>query len=133
MTSTAICPAIGAPRAKRAAVPQTSINATIDFDPDTLNRASNGAWVVVYIEFPAGYKPADVDVTTVRLEGSIPAELRPAAVGDHDKDGIQDLMVKFKRSAVISLLSSGEKVTVHVSGKVGAMSFDGVDVIRVIP
>ncbi len=36
-------------------LPQTGITATIDFDPDTLNKSSNGTWVVVYIELPAGY------------------------------------------------------------------------------
>ncbi len=112
-------------------VPRTSINATIDFDPDTLNKVSNGAWVVVYIELPTGYQPADIDISSIRLEGTIPADIIPSAIGDHDKDGIPDLMVKFKRSDVINALPFGEKVTVHVSGKVGATTFDGVDVIRV--
>ena len=113
-------------------IPQTSINATVDFDPDTLNRSSKGTWVVVYIELPTGYLPADVDVASVRLEGSIPAESHPYCIGDHDKDGIPDLMVKFNRSDLINLLTAGDKVTVQVTGKVGSMLFEGVDVIRVI-
>jgi hypothetical protein len=113
-------------------IPKTSINATIDFDPDTLNKSSNGTWVVVYIELPDGYKPADVDISSIRLEGTIPAETRPYAIGDHDKDGILDLMVKFKRSDLINLLRDGESVPVHVTGKVGSTPFDGADVIRVI-
>jgi hypothetical protein len=114
-------------------IPKTGINATIDFDPNTLNKTSNGTWVVVYIEFPAGYRPADVDISTVRLEGTIPAVQRPSAVGDYDKDGIPDLMVKFKRSDVINLLPNGDKVTVRVTGTVGTTTFEGVDTIRVIP
>ncbi len=113
-------------------IPQTGINATIDFDPNTLNQGSNGTWVVVYIEFPAGYNPADVDISTVRLEGTIPAERRPTAVGDYDKDSVPDLMVKFKRSDVINMLPNGDHVTVHVSGLIGAFNFEGVDIIRVI-
>lgn len=113
-------------------MPKTSINATIDFDPDTLNRSSNGTWVVAYIELPDGYIPVDIDISSIRLEGTIPAEMRPYAVGDHDKDGIPDLMVKFKRSDVINLLSDGDSVPVHVTGKAGSMLFEGVDVIRVI-
>ncbi len=31
-------------------VPRTGINATIDVDPDTLNKTSSGTRVVVYIE-----------------------------------------------------------------------------------
>jgi hypothetical protein len=111
---------------------QTSINATINFDPDTLNKSSNGTWVVAYIELPTGYNVKDIDVASIRLEGTVPAEVWPYAVGDHDRDGIADLMVKFRRSAVISILSTGEQVPVHVTGKAGAMTFEGVDIIRVI-
>jgi streptogramin lyase len=114
-------------------MPITSIGATIDFDPDTLNRQSKGSWVTVRIELPAGHKPADIDLASIRLEGTIAAEPRPYELGDFDKDGIPDLMVKFDRSKVLSLLPSGEKVKVHVTGKVGAVTFEGVDVIRVIP
>ncbi len=113
-------------------LPKTSINATINFDPDTLNKTSKGTWVTVYIELPDGYNVADIEVASIRLEGSVPAELRPSAAGDHDKDGIRDLMVKFKRSEVIGILPLGEKVPVHVTGKVGSITFDGVDIIRVI-
>ncbi len=113
-------------------LPQTGITATIDFDPDTLNKSSNGTWVVVYIELPAGYNVKDIDVSSIRLEGTIPAETWPYAIGDQDKDGIPDLMVKFKRSDVIGVLPLGDSVPVHVTGKVGPTAFDGVDVIRVI-
>jgi len=113
-------------------IPITSINATVDFDPDTLNKSSKGSWVVVYLELPDGYKPVDVDISSIRLEGIIPAETRPYGIGDHDKDGIADLMVKFKRSDLINLLREGDSVPVQVTGKVGAMLFEGVDVIRVI-
>jgi hypothetical protein len=121
--------------------PQTGITATIDFDPDTLKKSSNGTWVVVYIELPTGYNVKDIDIASVRLEGpalseaegTIPAETWPYAIGDHDKDGIPDLMVKFRRSDVIKLLPNGNQVTVQVTGKVGTTAFEGVDVIRVMP
>jgi transposase-like protein len=115
-----------------AHIPVTSINATIDFDPNTLNKAGKGTWVVVYIELPAPYKPDDVDISSIRMEGAIPAETKPYGIGDNDKDGIPDLMVKFKRSDVIDILPVGEKVPVHVTGRVGDVTFDGVDIIRVI-
>ena len=89
--------------------------------------------MVVYIELPAPYTARDIDVSSIRLEGSVSAEVWPYAVGDHDKDGIPDLMVKFRRSDVISVLSTGERIPVHVTGKAGAMTFEGVDIIRVIP
>lgn len=114
-------------------IPSNSITVTIDFDPDTLNKKSKGNWVVVYIELPGGYNAADIDINSIRLNGTVPAEPWPYALGDHDKDGIADLMVKFDRNAVINLLPNGENVTVHVTGTAGTKTFEGVDVIRVMP
>jgi hypothetical protein len=113
-------------------LPQTGISATINFDPDTLNQGSNGTWVVVYIELPTGYDVKQINLASIRLEGTIPAETRPSAVGDQDRDGIADLIVKFRRSDVIAVLPMGDKVPVNVTGKVGATTFEGVDIIRVI-
>ena len=48
------------------------------------------------------------------------------------KDGIPDLMVKFKRSDVNNLLDSGDNVPVRVTGTAGTMTFEGIDMIRVI-
>ncbi len=114
-------------------LPVTNITATIDFDPNTLNKKSNGTWVVVYIELPAGYNVTNIAISSIRLEGIIPAESWPYSIGDYDKDGIPDLMVKFKRSSVINILPNGDNVIVHVTGMVGTTTFEGVDRIRVIP
>ncbi len=88
---------------------------------------------MVYIELPEGYNAKDIDIASNKLEGTIPAESRPYATGDHDKDGAPDLMVKFRRSDVIAVLPPGDHIPVHVSGKVGTTTFEGVDVIRVMP
>ncbi|MEW6109738.1 MAG: hypothetical protein AB1632_11320 [Nitrospirota bacterium] len=114
-------------------LPVLNINATIDFDPDTLNKKSSGKWVVVYIELPAGYNIADIQISSVLLNGAIQAELWPYAVGDHDHDGIPDLMVKFRRDAVTNILPNGENIEVMATGTVGTTTFEGVDRIRVIP
>ncbi len=113
-------------------MPITNITATIDFDPNTLNKISSGKWVVVYIELPAGYNVADIDLASIRLEGTIPAESRPYSLGDYDRDAIPDLMVKFDRASIIDLLPDGQKIPVHIRGNVGTTTFEGVDVIRVI-
>lgn len=41
-------------------------------------------------------------------------------------------MVKFNRTDVINLLSAGEDVIVYVTGSLGAIGFEGFDIIRVI-
>ena len=114
-------------------IPVTSITATIDFDPNTLNKKSKGTWVVVYIELPSGYNVSGINISSVRFEGIIPAESWPYALGDYDKDGIPDLMVKFNRDDVINILPNGDNIPVHVTGIVGSTTFEGVDRIRVIP
>lgn len=113
-------------------LPVQNITATINFDPDTLNKKSNGQWVTVYIELPAGYNVADIKISSLLLGGSIHAETSPSSIGDSDKDGIQDLMVKFNRNAVINLLPNGDNVRVVVTGAVGSTTFEGFDTIRVI-
>jgi hypothetical protein len=114
-------------------LPVSSITATIDFRPRTLNKASNGRWVVAYIELPQGYDVHNIDRSSILLEGSIPARPYPFSIGDHDHDGIPDLMIKFDRSEVITILPEGEEVPVTVTGIVGTTTFEGVDIIRVIP
>jgi hypothetical protein len=116
------------------------IKATIDFDPDTLSLKSKGKWVTVYIELPEGYDVNDINVGTVMLNYRVPAEPRPTGVGDHDDDGIPDLMVKFDRAAVQRILPVGDEVKVTVTGQVegerrvvvAGIPFEGSDFIRVI-
>ncbi len=113
-------------------LPSQNITSTIDFDPNTLNQKSKGNWVTVYIELPAGYNVADISISSLRLNGTIPAVSWPYAIGDYDHDGIPDLMVKFDRNAVINLLPAGDNIMVTVTGTVGTTTFEGVDTIRVI-
>lgn len=122
-------------------LPQTSITVDIDFEPETLNKSSHGHWVKVEIELPHGYYAKDVDISSIRLEGTVLAELRPYEHHrhhhehgcDHDRHGHdhETLMVKFRRSDVIVVLPVGQHVPVHVTGMVGTTQFGGVDVIKV--
>ncbi len=73
---------------------------TMDIDPDTLNLKSKGRWITAYIELYDGRDVRDIDIGTILLNGAIPAERWPTAVGDQDEDGVPDLMVKFNRSRV---------------------------------
>lgn len=111
-------------------IPMTSIKAEIKFEPETLNKKCRGTWVKVEIELPHGYKASDIDISSIRLEGKVPAESWPHCIhrGKHE----DELMVKFRRSDVIAVLPEGNHVPVHVTGKVGSIQFEGVDVIRVI-
>ncbi len=108
------------------------IPATVDFDPDTLNLKAQGKWVTVYIELPMGHDVAQIDISSITLNGAAPAIAKPTELGDYDADEVPDLMVKFDRSGVQALLEVGEEVEVTITGKVAGITFDGSDTIRVI-
>ena len=107
------------------------ISATIDIEPNTLNLKSKGKSVTAYIELSEGYDASDIDISTVELNGEIPAELHPTEIGDYDEDGILERMVKFDRTEVMALLSVGE-ATLTITGEVNDTPFEGSDTIRVI-
>lgn len=117
------------------------IPATVDIHPDTLNLMSRGKWITAYIELPEGYNVSDIDVSTLLLNGTVPAELYPTEVGDYDNDTVPDLMVKFDRANVIEYILNTTtlepdkfmKITLTVTGKLyDGIPFEGSDIIRVI-
>jgi hypothetical protein len=82
------------------------LNATVAFYYDTLNLKSKGEWITAYIELPEGYDVSNIDVSKIRLNETIPAELELVAVGDYATNGIPDLMVRFNRTLVIEYMIS---------------------------
>jgi hypothetical protein len=111
------------------------VPATVDIEPNTIDLSRVfPMWITAYIELPPGYEVRNIDASTVRLiigEGEVPAKLNSAKIGDYDRDGIPDLMVKFNKRAVQALLSVGE-YEAKVVGKVAGASFEGKDTIHVI-
>ncbi len=105
--------------------------AIADVIPNTLNLKSKGKWITCYIKLPEDYNVSDIDISTVKLNGEISAELHPAEIGDYDVDGITDLMVKFNRQDLTAILSRDE-ATLTITGKLNDTLFEGTDTIRVI-
>jgi len=107
----------------------------IDFDPDTFNRRSAGLFVTVYIELPPGFDVKNIDISTIRLNGTVAAQISPSLIGDHDGDGRPDLMVKFKRKEVSDLFADQpvpQHYEVQVAGTVDDFIFSGTTFVRVI-
>jgi hypothetical protein len=114
------------------------IPAIIDIDPDTLNLKSKGRWITCYIEI-RDYHPSLIDISSILLNDTLMVVQKPGAddelfgqVGDYNNNGVPDLMVKFDRAELQSILPVGESVEVKVSGIVDDIEFRGTDVIRVI-
>jgi hypothetical protein len=117
-------------------VPVT-VQATVRIEPSTLNLKSKGKWVTCIVELAAdsGFDVNDITASTIRLAGSIAPEARPMSIGDSDKNGVPDMMLKFGRQELAALLSgqSGD-VSVALSGTLsdGATLIAGSDTIRVL-
>jgi len=112
------------------------VTATVDINPHALNLWSRGRWITAYIELPEGYNIADIDISTIKLNDTIPAEPEPTEIGDYDNDTIPDLMVKFNRTAVSEyILSKGimtGNVTLTITGQlIDGTQFEGSNVIQV--
>jgi hypothetical protein len=106
----------------------------IEFEstPGTLNLTAGGRWVTGFLEPAPPLAAGDIDVSSIRLNGTVPVDTAaPTALGDHDGDGVPDLMVKFDRVAVERTVSEGESVPVTVTGTLDDHPFAGADTIRV--
>ena len=118
----------------RGDAPTSTIAMAFDFQPNTLNLSSHGRWVTGYLEPASPFAASDIDIASIRLNGAVPvAPAAPTALGDHDGNGVPDLMVKFDCAAVKAAVSGGDDVSVDVTGTVDGHSFLGTDHIRVLP
>lgn len=96
-----------------------------------MNLKSEGTGVTCYIELPTGFDVGQIDVSTLKLNGQVPAEPEPTEVGDYDGDGRADLMVKFDRGE--ATLQVGDAVQITLAGQLNdGTEFEGCDVVRVI-
>jgi hypothetical protein len=101
------------------------IEANIECHPETLNLKSKGKWVMCIIELPEYLDESDIDPSTVRLQGTIPAE-HPILTG-------HSLNVKFERLELEELLTAGDDIVLTVSGELyDGMRFVGTDIIDAI-
>jgi hypothetical protein len=116
------------------------ITSDVNVDPDSLNVYSRGRWITCYIELPENYSVSEINVTSILLNQTISAEAHPTGIGDEDDDGILDLMVKFNRTDVKSLVmantSMASRFTEVVFTITGCMQdgilFQGSDTTRII-
>jgi hypothetical protein len=124
------------------------LKAIIDVTPGNLNLLGKGKFITVYIELDeneGGFTVDDIDKSTIYLkqvnsmmcpEGDKIYPVGPIAYGDYDEDGVNDLMVKFKRQTIVNFILAGGKVpkesSICVAGELyDATKFSGKDTITV--
>ena len=112
----------------------TAIEVSIDIRPNTLHSYSRGHFVTCYIAAPDGYSIYNIDVTTISLEG-LPVLPDETGFIDHDLDGTCDLMVKFSRADLFTLLPgyTCEEYPLTLTGSFDdGTTFSGVDMVHIL-
>ena len=112
--------------------PPEVLTAEVKISPQTLNLKSKGRWITVHIELSEGYNAADIDVSTIRLDGVVTPETTKGS-------GEGKLLLKFSRAAVITHIqntygTTGSKfseVTLTITGEVAGTTFESSDTVRV--
>ncbi len=111
-----------------------SVVGTLELQPNTIQLRSEGRWIHGTISLPAPSSARDIDVASIRLQGTVPCDtsyhvLRLAH--EHECDSTWTLRVRFDRIAVQWVVSEGDSVPVTVTGRAGDVAFRAVDVVRV--
>jgi len=107
------------------------ITAVIDVQPNTINLKSKG-YVACFVELPAdGPIVEDIEFDSLRLGGVAPAR-GEGGFGDYDGDGIPDLMVRFSREALRSVLQPGSCLITLTGSFVNGDELTGEDTVKVI-
>jgi len=105
----------------------------VDVTPNTLNMNANGKWITAYLEPSAPYSTGDIDLSCLRLNGMLGVDPdASSSIGDHDGDGIPDLMVKFARAAATDAAGVEDGV-IEITGCLGGACFAGSDQVKLVP
>jgi len=107
---------------------------SLNMDPDVVNMRGGGRYMTAYLELPDGCSVLDVYLPSVRLNGIVRAETCFAPeLFDTDKDGVEELMMKFVKDNAKKTLVPGSSVTVTVAGIMDdGTPFTASDQIKVV-
>ncbi len=119
------------------------VEARVCICPRTLNLRSRGRFITCFIRLPLEDMAEDVELSTIKLNNTIPAEPRPVTILNSRRLHVKILIVKFNRAAVIEYIKESlgidgrvfrrGRVTLTVSGSFASgQAFEGSDRVRVI-
>jgi VCBS repeat protein len=111
---------------------RTPVRMGFAFAPGTLELSSRGRWVTGFLEPDPPLAATEIDIASIRLNETVPVDPdAPTSIGDHDGDGVPDLMVKFDRRLVLATLAAGGRVPITVTGTVNGQTFSGTGYVVV--
>jgi hypothetical protein len=105
------------------------LSAELTLSPTSLSPNSRGRWIRAYIEPGPGFSAGDIDVASIRLNGTVPvAAGTTPSIGDFDDDGVADLEARYDRLTLLSTMNGNTVVT--VSGYAAGGPFVGQGQVR---
>ncbi len=119
------------------------IEAELSLTPRVLNLESRGRWITGFIVLPQGVHSEDVITSSVQLNHSIPAQLKPVTSRVYRRLGLEILVVKFDRASVINLIRNAiastenpsrmQSIVLMISGSLTeGCTFEGETEIRIL-
>ena len=106
--------------------PINTVEADVETESDRIELDAKDDWIAVSIELPAGLPVKDIDLSTLRLNGTFSPQKKQFTIGDDDGDGIPDLKVRFSQNNVNRAFQSAENGALTVSGSLqNGLPFEG--------
>lgn len=115
-------------------------NIEMNLTPETLNIKSQGRWITVHLFLPAGYLASNVDISSIKLNGTLSPNLNFKGLNRFYAGELaqgsrsSSIVIKFSRSEIVNLIGSttGSK-TITITGKMkDGKTFSATDAIEVI-
>jgi hypothetical protein len=103
----------------------------VHLNPGVIHLTRPAGWLIAYIE-PVGFSPSDIDISSLRLAGSVSPDPRLTKVVDHDFNGLPELMVRFSSAAIDPLLTLGANHLEVTASLVTGEHCSGSDTVRVV-
>jgi hypothetical protein len=106
--------------------------ALLDVRPRVLNRASRGL-VQIVLQPPPDLDARRILLESLTLNGSPPPEPLGVSYRDGNGDGIDELVLRLSRQALMELLGEERRAILTVSGEIdGAAWFQGTTTLRLV-
>jgi hypothetical protein len=108
--------------------PPPPLEARFEVFPPIIIVKLKTPYITGWVQLPDGYAVRDIDVNTVRMNGTVPAIPSKVFYFDLNHDDVEDVLYTFKKSDVVATLDPEHILqTITISGEVGDRTFTGED------